>query len=236
MLQDDPAEDESWLDIWKRKGMAAAGKAVYETGDLFAADGFDGVMAQTSAAAQEHIARMIRERLEIRAGIRVLEVGCGAGAVLSLLRDTCGRFAGVDYSAPHLQIARKVLPEVRFVAAGASALPFADGVFEAAFSYGVFLYFPDLDYASAVLREMRRVTSQGSPMLILDIPDASRREACELARRAAGAALSPPHCYYPKSFFEDFAARNGISVMIEDQAVPGYANSRFRFNARLGTI
>jgi ubiquinone/menaquinone biosynthesis C-methylase UbiE len=236
MLQDGPAKDESWLRIWEHKGRAAAGKAVYETGDLFAADGFDGVMAQTNAAAQEHIARMIREQLGIRVGMRVLEVGCGAGAVLSLLRDTCGRFTGVDYSAPHLQIAQKVLPEARFAAAEASALPFADGAFEAAFSYGVFLYFPDLDYASAVLREMRRVKSHGAPMLILDVPDASKREACEQARRAAGAALSPPHCYYPKSFFEEFAARNGMGVTIQDQAVPGYANSSFRFNTRLGTI
>lgn len=166
----------------------------------------------------------------------MLEAGCGAGAVLSLLRDTGAFFWGIDYSVPHLQIARRVLTEMRFAAASASALPFEDGAFDAAFSYGVFLYFPDLDYASAVIEQMRRVTGPGAPILVLDIPDAARREACEQARRAAGAALHPPHCYYPKSFFEDFAARNGMRVMIEDQAVPGYANSRFRFNACLVRI
>jgi ubiquinone/menaquinone biosynthesis C-methylase UbiE len=238
MLQGDGrvSGEDSWLRIWERKGREASGKAAYETGDLFAADGFDGVMSRTDAAAQDHIARVIRENLGIRPDMRVLEAGCGAGAVLSLLRDTGGRFSGVDYSTPHLQIARRVLPDMRFAAAEAPALPFKDGVFEAAFSYGVFLYFPNLDYASAVLREMRRVTCHGAPMLILDVPDAAKRQACEEARTAAGAALHPPHCYYPKSFFEDFAARNEMRVAMEDQAVPGYTNSYFRFNIRLATI
>jgi cyclopropane fatty-acyl-phospholipid synthase-like methyltransferase len=228
--------DDSWVRIWERKGRNASGKPEYSTSDLFAADGFDGVMAQTGPAAQEHIARIIRTQLGIRTGMRVLEAGCGAGAVLSLLRDTGAVFSGIDYSAPHLQIAQRVLTEMRFAAASASALPFADGAFEAAFSYGVFLYFPDLEYASMVLDEMRRVTSPGAPILILDIPDAARREVCEQARREAGAALHPPHCYYPRSFFEGFAARRGMRIAIEDQAVPGYANSRFRFNACLDRI
>jgi len=65
------------------------------------------------------------------------------------------------------------------------------------------------------------------------VPDESKRETCEEARRAAGAALNPPHCYYPKEFFEKFAASRGRHAKINDQAVPGYANSRFRYNVLL---
>jgi cyclopropane fatty-acyl-phospholipid synthase-like methyltransferase len=227
MLQID---ESSWLKVWEKKGRAAGGKAVYDPQDLFAADGFDGAMAQTNADAQQHIARLITESLAIQPGMRVLEVGCGAGAVLSLLRSTQASFAGVDYSAPHLQIAGKVLPEMEFQLAEAAALPFPNGTFDAAFSYGVFLYFTDTGYASQVLREMLRVVRPGARILIQDVPDGAKRDACEHARRAAGASLNPPHCYYTKQFFADFAASQGRRAQIENQAVPGYANSLFRFN------
>ena len=142
-------------------------------------------------------------------------------------------FTGVDYSAPHIEIARAVLPEMDFHVCAAAALPFPDAAFDAAFSYGVFLYFPDTAYATAVLREMVRVVRPSAPILIMDVPDASKREACEEARRAAGAALKPPHCYYPKQFFEDFAVSAGRHAKMDDQAVPGYANSWYRYNVLL---
>jgi ubiquinone/menaquinone biosynthesis C-methylase UbiE len=225
--------ESSWKSVWERKGREASGKQAWSIEDLLRADGFDGAMAQTGAAAQDHIARLIADALGIHPEMRVLEVGCGAGAALSLLRPTGAKFTGADYSSPLIDIARVALPEMQFHVAEAAALPFADAAFDAGFSYGVFLYFPDVDYASAVLREMVRVVLPGAPILILDVPDAAKREACEGARRASGAALNPPHCFYSKQFFEDFAAAAGRHAKIKDQAVPGYANSAFRYNVLL---
>jgi len=219
--------------VWRRKGSAASGKSSYLTGDLFAADGFDGTMAQTDAAAQSHIRRLIVDHLRIEPGMRVLEAGCGAGAVLSLLVDTGATLTGVDYSEPHIAIARKVLPGVDLRVGEAAALPFDAAAFDAVLSYGVFLYFADLTYAARVLGEMLRVARPGAPLLIMDIPDEATREECEAARRDAGASMKPPHCYYPRTFFERFAAEHARSCRVFDQQVPGYGNSRFRFNALL---
>jgi SAM-dependent methyltransferase len=225
--------DSSWLEIWQRKGREAAGKSVWSIEDLLTADGFDGAMAQTGTSAREQIATLIAESLGIRPEMHILEVGCGAGAALSLLRGSCTEFTGVDYSAPHIGIARAALPEMHFQVAEAAALPFMDGTFDAVFSFGVFLYFPDLAYATSALREMVRVVRPAARIFILDVPDATKREDCESARRAAGAALNPPHCYYPKEFFLGFAAAAGRHAKIEDQALPGYQNSRFRYNVLL---
>jgi ubiquinone/menaquinone biosynthesis C-methylase UbiE len=225
--------ESSWKMVWERKGREAAGKSAWTIEDLLLADGFDGAMAQTGAAAQDHIAGVITESLGIRPEMRILEVGCGAGAVLSLLRATDASFTGVDYSSPLIDIARAALPEMQFHVSEAAALPFPDAAFDAGFSYGVFLYFSDVDYASAVLLETMRVVRPSAPILILDVPDAAKREACEKARRASGAALNPPHCFYPKQFFEEFAAAAGRHAKIKDQAVPGYANSAFRYNVLL---
>ena len=190
-------------------------------------------MAQTDAAAQSHIRSLIVENLRIEPGMRVLEAGCGAGAVLSLLVDTGAALTGVDYSEPHIAIARKVLPGVDLRVGEAAALPFDAARFDAVFSYGVFLYFADLTYAQRVLAEMLRVARPGAPLLIMDIPDEATREECEVARRSAGASMKPPHCYYPRAFFERFAAEHGRSCRVFEQQVPGYGNSRFRFNAFL---
>lgn len=233
VLHSDDEHTESWLEVWRRKGRAASGRLSYLTGDLFAADGFDGAMAQMDAPAQSHIRRLIVESVRIETGMRVLEVGCGAGAVLSLLADTGAALTGVDYSEPHIAIARKVLPGVDLRVGEAAVLPFDAAAFDAVFSYGVFLYFPDLAYAARVLAEMLRVGRPGAPLLVMDIPDEATRAECDVARRNAGASMNPPHCYYPRAFFERFAAEHVRSCRVFDQRVPGYGNSRFRFNALL---
>jgi SAM-dependent methyltransferase len=229
-------DDEGWYQVWQRKGSLASAKPSHDLADLFAADGFDGAMAQTTGPALVHIRDLITSSLGIQPRTRVLEVGCGAGAVLSLLEDTRASLAGADFSAPHISIARQFLPGADLRVAEAAELPWSDAAFDAVFSYGVFLYFPDLAYAESVLREMLRMAQPGGPILILDIPDAAKREDCESARRTAGAALNPPHCYYLKSFFEQFACARGLPVRTFDQQVPGYANSAFRFNALIGAL
>lgn len=228
--------DDSWLEVWQRKGNLASGKPSYSLADLFAVDGFDGAMAQTSDLAALHIRELISTSLGIRPGSQILEAGCGAGAVLSLFRDSGAALAGADFSAPHIAIARQFLPDADLRVAEAAQLPWAAAAFDAVFSYGVFLYFPDLPYAETVLAEMLRVARPGAPVLILDIPDDAKRNACESARRAAGAAVNPPHCYYLKSFFEEFAKERNLTARVFDQQVPGYANSAFRFNALMHAL
>jgi len=66
-----------------------------------------------------------------------------------------------------------------------------------------------------------------------DGPDEATRAECEVARREAGASMKPPHCYYPRAFFERFATEHARACRVFDQQVPGYGNSRFRFNALL---
>jgi ubiquinone/menaquinone biosynthesis C-methylase UbiE len=166
--------DTSWLEIWQRKGREAAGKSVWNIQDLLIADGFDGVMAQTGTAAREHLGTLIVDSLGIRPEMRILAIGCGAGATLSLVRGASADFTGVDYSAPHIEIARAALPEMRFQIAEAAALPFAGETFDAAFSFGVFLYFFDLAYATSALREMARVVRPAAKIFILDVPDAAK--------------------------------------------------------------
>jgi SAM-dependent methyltransferase len=225
--------EETWKQVWERKGTALLDRASYTAADLFAADGFDGALGKTTDASRSHIASVICRALNIATGRRILEVGCGAGAVLSLLQYTGATLCGTDYSPPHIDIARRALPDVEFHAAEACRQPFADASFDAILSHGVFLYFSDLDYAEAVLREMLRVAAPRARLLVMDIPDAALQAECEAVRRAAGASLSPRHLYYSRCFFDEFARRHALTAEIFPQDTPDYGNARFRYNVLL---
>ncbi|MFF7438738.1 methyltransferase domain-containing protein [Streptomyces sp. NPDC008122] len=73
-----------------------------------------------------------------------LDVCCGTGASLGVLRSVCaGRIAGVDFSTGMLARARGAHPTAALVRADALALPFAPA-FDLAVSFGAFGHFlPD---------------------------------------------------------------------------------------------
>jgi ubiquinone/menaquinone biosynthesis C-methylase UbiE len=70
-----------------------------------------------------------------------LDVCCGTGAGISVLRSLCrGRVTGVDFSAGMLAQARSAHPDTTWVRADARALPFAE-VFDLAVTFGALGHF-----------------------------------------------------------------------------------------------
>jgi ubiquinone/menaquinone biosynthesis C-methylase UbiE len=69
---------------------------------------------------------------------RGLDVCCGTGAGLGVLRSLCqGQVTGADFSAGMLAQARRAHPDATWVRADVRALPFA-GAFDLAVSFGAF--------------------------------------------------------------------------------------------------
>ena len=225
--------EKDWKQIWERKGHSASQQDDYSIADLFTADGFDGALGKISEASRNYIKTTVREKLGIAVGNRILEVGCGAGAVLALLADSGALLSGVDFSAPHIEIARRALPAIDFQVVEAAKLPFSNSMFDGVFSNGVFLYFPDLQYARKAVEELVRVAKPNASILILDNPDAATKEECITARRAAGASLSPEHMYYPRDFFREVAEAHGREAVFSPQEMPDYGNAAFRYNVLL---
>src|ERR1700760_1457892 len=96
----------------------------------------------------------------VAGGQRVLDVGCGPGALTAELAGRVGTDAvsAVDPSAPFASAVRERLPGVDVRLAPAEALPFADGTFDAALAQLVVHFMTD---PVAGLREMGRVTRPG---------------------------------------------------------------------------
>src|SRR5580765_6957376 len=96
----------------------------------------------------------------VTAGQRVLDVGCGPGALTTELAQRLGPEAvsAVDPSEPFVAAARERLPGVAVQRAAAEELPFADDSFDASLAQLVVHFMSD---PVAGLREMARVTRQG---------------------------------------------------------------------------
>ena len=97
------------------------------------------------------------------AGKRVLEVGCGRGAVCRWLADVGADVVGVDISSAAVKLARDLVPNAALSVADAAALPFPHVSFDVVISLETLEHVPNHRRA---LRELVRVTRPGGRILI----------------------------------------------------------------------
>ena len=105
------------------------------------------------------LAPQLADLASVEPGQRVLDVGCGPGALTAELvtRLGPGAVSAVDPSEPFVEAARERHPGVSVQRAVAEELPFEAGGFDAALAQLVVHFMAD---PVAGLREMRRVTSK----------------------------------------------------------------------------
>ena len=227
---------EKWKEVWELKGLEA-GEDELALKDLLVIDGYNTAQGTMTEDRWMKAIEMVKKELKLKKDDYLLEVGCGAGAMLLPLSKIGIKVAGIDYSTSSIEVAKKVIPNLIVQTAEACKLPFRDNEFDAILSFSVFFYFPDYEYAERVLLEMLRVSRNGAKILIADIPDLSKKEMSERYRRKS---LSKekynqlyseyPHLYYSKKWFRNFVERRGLFVKVFDQNIGGYGNSKFRFN------
>jgi phosphatidylethanolamine/phosphatidyl-N-methylethanolamine N-methyltransferase len=109
------------------------------------------------------------QRMGIKPGDRVLEVGIGTGINAALYPRDCA-VTGIDLSGPMLEkarerIARKQVDNVQVFEMDAADLRFPDNTFDIVYAPYVISVVPD---PVAVAREMRRVCRPGGRIVILN--------------------------------------------------------------------
>ena len=113
---------------------------------------------------------------EARPGERVLDLGCGAGAFLTALREAGADPVGVEIAEAAVERARTTGVEVRLLEPDGT-LPFGHGEFDLVWCSEVLEHVPD---ALALLQETRRVLKPGG-RLLLTVPYHGRLQAAVIA-------------------------------------------------------
>jgi SAM-dependent methyltransferase len=143
--------------------------------------------------------------LDLKPGLRVLDVGSGPGhTTMELARRAGpgGKVTGVDINPDFVAAASKRARDggltIEFIRAEFPPLPFPDGSFDRVFCKNVLEY---VDSASATIAEMERVAARGGivaaidsdwDMLALDLPAPSRERSERIIAAAKSVALKQP--------------------------------------------
>ncbi len=108
------------------------------------------------------VADVLIDRAQVKAGERIVDVGCGSGAISIALAQRVGptgHITGIDISAPMLARARETAPAgapIDFVLADATIYPFVPGSFDLLVSRFGVMFFADPTLSFANLRRGMR--------------------------------------------------------------------------------
>jgi len=118
------------------------------------------------------------EQIGIKTTRRVLEVGCGTGAILSGIETRS--LHGLDLQHASLKEAHIHAPVASLICGDAHSLPYYNEAFDITYCHFLLLW---VSNPQLVLREMKRVTRAGGYVLALAEPDYTSRvdEPAELA-------------------------------------------------------
>lgn len=230
-------DKDNWRDIW---GSRCTGIAPHDVlGSLIKANGFDTGCGDYTTDQWKLMTSGLCNLLNIRADSKVLEVGCGAGALLYCIQQcTQAKVFGYDYSSALISICEQYV-EGEFRVSEAPINPFRSIKFDFAISHSVFQYFANEQYAVDTIRTMALALAPGGSIALLDINDSEYEEKYHKTRKL--------HYRNPAEYEERyghlphlFISRECIAVTLEelgfreigfvDHPIAEYKNAQYRFN------
>ena len=166
---------------------------------LWAQAGFQNVAGNAWRPGGEHLTRHGLELCAFAKGSRVLDVGCGAGGTLALLREYGCEAVGLDRT---IAVSGQDTGQAPVICAEATCLPFADTscdglVMECVLSL--------VDTPLAAIQECGRILKSGGRMLLTDLIAAS-------ATRKSGQSCHERAL--PRAAMETLFADAGLSIRV----------------------
>lgn len=156
-------EKSNWNQIWRKKGLL-------ESNDTMLLNGYEN-----SGADPSFISNFIMDVLKITNKDKVLEVGCGAGFLGEYISKKCSYY-GIDKSNTLINKYKNIFgSESRVFNIEANQIPYEDNFFDVSFSFGVFHYFPSIEYAFNVIKRMLEISKRS--IFIGDLPYQSHDDA-----------------------------------------------------------
>ena len=226
-----------WKTIWQKKRFEGGTKA--HLSELIKLDGFDAFGRLDEATWIDYVTGVC-ETLGLGEEETVFEVGCGAGAFLYPIYQMGHQVGGCDYAENLVGVAQKAMPQGNFQVAEAARFEVKEA-FDVAISNGVFLYYPNHEYAARALLRMIRIAKKS--IAILDVPDLKLRDTALALRKGhlgekkyAAKYEGLDHLYYSREWFQETLKDSGVEIRMVDQAIPGYLHNAYRYNVFVSKV
>jgi ubiquinone/menaquinone biosynthesis C-methylase UbiE len=185
--------------------------------DAFESSGWEAI----AATYDEHWSALTTQAIEplldaarVQPGMRVLDVGAGAGYGAARAAARGAQVTGVDVAEAMVKLAARQHPDASFVQASATSLPFDDESFDAAVGNLVILHVGQPELA---MRELWRVLAPGG-RVALSTWESPERSPFFAALHEAVAEVGiqpPPEVPAGPSFFR-FADEQAFRMLLED--------------------
>jgi len=133
----------------------------------------DSEYLRQSAKLVEKIKETSYEMMQLKAGMKVLDIGCGPGIdarkISGLIGDN-GKIIGIDNDDKMIADAQQeaVSSNIQFVKADVSSMPFEDNYFDAVRAERLFQVLPGTININKVLEEIIRVTKENGIIVLVD--------------------------------------------------------------------
>lgn len=166
----------------------------------------------------------VASMVHLRPDSRLLDVATGTGAQAFAFADKAGEVVGIDLSGAMLRIARRKnrFPNVTFLEADATALPFADASFDAA-CVSFALHEMPSSIREQVIREMARVTMPCGTIIVVDYALPPNRVASALAFHIVKLYERDHYATFVKSDLAPLLESTGIEVLDQRSMLFGLA-------------
>jgi len=169
----------------------------------------EGAFDEFSCEELPVVEELLRQ-MNIQAGDKIVEPGCGTGRLTRLLAEMVGpkgKIFAFDVSPRMIEkcLARNLPPQVEIARAEATNLPFPDGQFDGVVCLNTF---PHFENHPAVLKEFRRLLRKNG---VLWVAHTHSREWVNSLHSSLGGILAT-HLLPDRREFEGLLRRTGFSV------------------------
>ncbi|MDD4990327.1 MAG: class I SAM-dependent methyltransferase [Candidatus Pacebacteria bacterium] len=102
----------------------------------------------------------------IKKGDRVLDLGCGNGRFVNIIKEKGGEYFGTDVSEKLIETAKRLHPNGNFQTTEPLKLPFSEGYFDIIYLIAVFHHIPLKGFRLEFLKEAKRVLKPGGFLIL----------------------------------------------------------------------
>lgn len=124
------------------------------------------LIAPDYARTRLNLSTYLKEAIaELNPSGKILDSGCGSGAVFEALISYGIDYYGLDFSKKLIELATEKYPQGRFFEGDVLRLPFEDNYFDSLLSISVAHHIPGNDLRSRFIKEQMRVVKPNGKML-----------------------------------------------------------------------